>query len=464
MLRIWLFALFLAGALAGLRGVFGLATPADLLYQALAFFLGVPWVFNLVHALPFGGGAKYLLFGLSYLGLAAFLVGVRRWPPVFKVLAPGLFAAFFYTLLGYGPLGLGGGNFAYPPGPVFALALLVGGLWTGLTGGPSGADPGRRKTLVWLLLLPAGLSRARAQAASWIARLRGMPKEVTPVAEHYVVAKEVFPPRVRVQDYRLRVVGLVERPLTLDYEALRRMAFAEQPTALICISNPVGGDLMGSSRWRGVPLSAILERAGVRPRASELVLRARDNYTESVPLAFALEPGNILAIEQNGEPLVAKHGYPVRLLLPGLYGMKNVKWLSEIELADKNYLGFWERRGWSDEAVVQTMSRIDTPVATRLADGRYGIGGVAFAGRRGVARVEVSLDGGRTWDRAELKPPLGPHAWVLWGYRFSAKPGRYPAVVRAVDGEGRLQDPTPRRPLPDGATGYHRRTVVVPRG
>ena len=455
-------ALALVLGMAILRGAFGVATPADLLYQGLALLLGVPWIFNLVHALPFGGAAKYLLLGIAYLGFGGLLLAVRRLPRGLQALAPALAAALLFSLLGYGPLGTGGGNYAFPPAAIYGVALLVGVLW--VAGGRAApADPGRRRTLLWLALLPYGLARARAQAGSWIARLKGMPKEVTPVAEHYVVAKEVFPPRVRVEGYRLWVHGRVERALKLTYDELLELAAREQPTALICISNPVGGDLMGSSRWRGVPLAAILRRAGVRPEASELVLRARDNYTESVPLAFAQEEGNLLALFQNGEPLAARHGYPVRLLVPGLYGMKNVKWLTEIELVNYDYRGFWERRGWSDRAVVKTMSRIDTPIATRFADGTYGIGGVAFAGRRGVARVEVSLDGGKTWDQAELKPPLGPYAWVLWGYRFRARPGRYSAVVRAVDGEGNPQPAERRPPLPDGASGYHRRTIVVPR-
>lgn len=448
--------------MAALRGIFGVATPADLLFEGLALLLGVPWVFNLVHALPFGDAAKYPLFGASYLGFGAFLLATRRWPGPLRALAPGLLAALLYTLLGYGPFGAAGENLAFPPRAVYPVALLVGVLWA-WPDRPPMIDSGRRRTLAWLALLPLALTRARAGAGRWIARLRGMPKEATPVAEHYVVAKSVFPPRVRVADYRLRIHGLVEREVVLAYDELRSLAAVEQPTALICISNRVGGDLMGSSRWRGVPLAALLRMAGVRPEASELILRARDNYSESVPLAFALEEGNLLALFQNDEPLVARHGYPVRLLLPGLYGMKNVKWLAGIELANHDYKGFWERRGWSDRAVVKTMSRIDTPLATRFADGTYGIGGVAFAGRRGVARVEVSLDGGKTWNRAAIKPPPGPYAWVLWGYRFRARPGRYLAVVRAVDGEGNLQEATPRPPLPDGASGYHRRTIEVPR-
>ena len=455
-------ALVLLLGMAALRGFLGVATPVDLLYEGLALLLGVPWVFNLVHALPFGDAAKYLLFGASYLGFGAFLLLTRRWPGPLKALAPALFAALLYTLLGYGPLGLGGGNVALPGLEVYPVALGVGVLWA-WPGRLPPIDPGCRTTLAWLAFLPIALSRTWAEAGRWIARLRGMPKETTPVAEHYVVAKGVFPPRVQVAAYRLRIHGLVEREVVLSYDELLGLAFTEQPTALICISNRVGGDLVGSRRWRGVPLAALLRMAGVRPEASELILRAHDNYSESVPLAFALEDGNLLALFQNGEPLVARHGHPVRLLLPGLYGMKNVKWLAEIELVNHDYKGFWERRGWSDRAVVKTMSRIDTPVATPFADGTYGVGGVAFAGRRRVARVEVSLDGEKTWNPAAIQPPLGPYAWVLWGYRFRARPGRYPAVVRAVDGEGRLQEAAPSPPLPDGASGYHRRTIVVPR-
>ncbi|WP_456412476.1 sulfite oxidase, partial [Oceanithermus profundus] len=317
------------------------------------------------------------------------------------------------------------------------------------------------KGLALLAAAAAGpLRLARAAGDLW-GRIRGLSPEITPTEDHYQVSKNVVNPRLRADRWRFEIGGLVETPLTLTLEDLKALPAVERPSTLICISNPVGGKLVGNSVWTGVRLRDLLERAGVRPEATELVLRAADNYSDSFPLEAALYEETILAYLQNGEPLTPDHGFPARLLVPGIYGMKNVKWLTRIELAGEDYRGYWQKRGWSDRAVVRTMSRIDTGVATPTGDGRVAIGGVAFAGRRGVRAVEVSFDDGRSWQAAELKPGSSRITWTLWRYLWKAEPGTYAVTVRAVDGEGRTQDPTPRPPLPDGATGYHRRKVRV---
>ena len=201
--------------------------------------------------------------------------------------------------------------------------------------------------------------------------------------------------------------------------------------------------------------------AGVQAGASELILYADDNYSDSFPLEAAFREGTIIAYLQNGEPLTRDHGFPARVLVPGIFGMKNVKWVRELEVTDEAYLGYWQTRGWSDEATVQTMSRIDTPVTTKLEDGYAAIGGVAFAGIRGISRVEVSLDEGRSWQEAELKPALNDLSWNLWAYRWQADAASYTVQVRATDGNGQTQTAERNRPLPDGATGYHTRTINV---
>ncbi|MEK7848898.1 MAG: molybdopterin-dependent oxidoreductase, partial [Chloroflexota bacterium] len=187
-----------------------------------------------------------------------------------------------------------------------------------------------------------------------------------------------------------------------------------------------------------------------------------DDYSDSFPLEKALEPGTLLAHRMNGEPLTPPHGFPLRALVPGIYGMKNVKWLREIEVVDYDFQGFWQERGWSDQAVIKTISRLDLPGGGDYRAGEVAtIGGVAFAGGRGISRVEVSTDDGRTWKPAQVRPALSPYTWVLWLQQWSPAPGHYEILVRAADGLGQLQDAEEREPLPDGASGYHRIVVRV---
>ncbi len=458
---------------------FGLAAPPELLFAWLGHLLGVPWIFNLVHALPWGldAYAKYVLLATSYLIVAGFGALFARWAaarpwPVRLTAALALALAgtggVLLPLAGAGFFGLAPDNYAYPPGPALLVSLGLAAFFALLLGGTprreATADAGRRKSLKSLALFAAvaaaPLRLARAAEDLW-QRIRGLSPEITPTKDHYQVSKNVVNPKLRADRWRFEIEGLVQTPLTLTLEDLKALPAVERPSTLICISNPVGGKLVGNSVWTGVRLRDLLELAGVRPEATELVLRAADNYSDSFPLDAALYEETILAYLQNGEPLTSDHGYPARLLVPGIYGMKNVKWLTRIELVDQDYQGYWQKRGWSDRAVVRTMSRIDTGVATPTGDGRVVIGGIAFAGKRGIRAVEVSFDDGQSWRAAELKPSSSRITWTLWRYAWKAEPGRYTVTVRAIDGEGRTQDPTPRPPLPDGATGYHRRKVRV---
>jgi hypothetical protein len=191
-----------------------------------------------------------------------------------------------------------------------------------------------------------------------------------------------------------------------------------------------------------------------------VVLTGEDGYSDSFPLEKALEPGTLLAHHMNGEPLTPPHGFPLRALVPGIYGMKNVKWLKRIEVVDYDFKGYWQQRGWSDQAVIKTSSRIDLPgPGGYYPEEASAIGGVAFAGDRGISAVEVSTDGGRTWLPAEAKQALSPYTWVLWLREWHPTPGRYEVLVRAADGTGELQTAEHHRPLPNGASGYH--LVVV---
>lgn len=304
-------------------------------------------------------------------------------------------------------------------------------------------------------------------AQGLFARVQGLPAEVTSNDEFYVVSKNPpgFDPVVDVRKWKLEVAGLVGQPAQLTYDELRAFPSVERYHTLECISNEVGGDLISNAKWRGVRLADVLAQAGgVSPKAMRVAFRCADGYTESIPVAMALHPDAILAYEMNGERLPAKHGFPVRLLVPGLFGMKNPKWITRIEPVDYNFLGYWERSGWSDKASVQTMSKFTSPPAG--VAGRVGteviLGGLAYAGERGIREVQISPDNGRTWQSAEIKPPLGKYTWMLWAASWRPEsPGTYTLVVRARDGMGVLQSPTETATLPDGATGYHKIRVRV---
>lgn len=297
------------------------------------------------------------------------------------------------------------------------------------------------------------------------ARIAGHTPEITSVDDHYVVDINLLRPVVEASDWSLEVTGLVARPLRLGFAELqRRYEVVEEYSVLTCISNPVGGPLVGHSAWRGVRLRDILDDAGIDAAAADLVLRAADGYSESIPVDAARDPHVIVAFAHNGEPLTQEHGFPCRLRVPAIFGMKNVKWLQSIEAVRSDYRGYWQRRGWSDVATVVTHSRIDVAGD----DGRAALGeptwiaGVAWAGDRGISAVEVSTDGGRRWAEADLKQPVSDISWRLWAYRWTpAERGSHEILCRATDGAGRVQTGRSRRPHPLGATGFDGATVEV---
>lgn len=285
-----------------------------------------------------------------------------------------------------------------------------------------------------------------------------MPSEITPTDQFYVVSKNFFDPSVDIVGWRLEVGGLVQNDLSFNLDELKALPSVEQFTTLICISNQVGGDLVGNARWRGVPLGRLLAAAGLNQEVTEIGFLAADGYTESLPLERALRDEVMVAYEMNGEPLSRKHGSPARLLVPGIYGMKSVKWLTQVVAADADLLGYWQRRGWSDVAIVNTMSRIDVPVngADLSALAGVTLGGITFAGLSRVDKLEVSVDGGDTWQEAQLNRGLSPLTWQLWTWQWKDLPtGRAVIVVRATDGRGNIQTAQVRSPFPEGATGYH---------
>ncbi|MBI2848942.1 MAG: molybdopterin-dependent oxidoreductase [Chloroflexi bacterium] len=312
---------------------------------------------------------------------------------------------------------------------------------------------GTASKLVIDLIAKGGLRSARTSATSQL------PSEITPNKDFYTVSKNFIDPVVNVREWKLEVGGLVESPFALSYEQLKALPSVEQIHTLICISNEVGGDLISNAAWKGVPMRDLLRMAGVKDSVTEVKLTAWDDYTESFSIDKALEKGTVLAYEMNGEPLPPEHGFPARLLVPGIYGMKNVKWLTRIEAIDYDYKGFWQEQGWSDIAIIKTMSRIDVPSrfgGTFTLDEARSLGGIAFAGERGVSKVEISLDGGRTWEEGQVRKAPSPNTWVLWVRSWNdPQPGRYILKVRATDGKGQLQEDEYTDTLPDGASGYH---------
>jgi DMSO/TMAO reductase YedYZ molybdopterin-dependent catalytic subunit len=291
----------------------------------------------------------------------------------------------------------------------------------------------------------------------------GVPPEVTPNADFYTVSKNFADPRVRGDEWRLFISGEVRQAEAIPFEALGMLPQREQWQTLVCISNPVGGDFAGNALWRGVSVADVLALAGgPTTTAKVLVVRGADGYVDTIPLAKALEPTTLLVTHMNGETLPRAHGSPARLLVPGVYGLKNVKWVTNLDLVQDEVRGYWQQRGWTLTAAVKTTSRIDFPrrgaipaaAATRIA-------GMAFAGDRGISRVEVSDDGGQTWRVATLRLPKGPLSWVFWELPWNPQPAEYRLQVRATDGASTLQASAVAPSLPDGAAGWHQVNVRV---
>lgn len=288
-------------------------------------------------------------------------------------------------------------------------------------------------------------------------------RRLTRNEDHYTVDTTLIKPRVDAKTWTLEMTGAVEKPYRISYDELLDMEAVERPHTLECISNEIGGDLISTAIWVGVPMADLLARAVPKADAYDAVLTSVDGYSDSIRLAKALDPDTLVAYLMNGVTLPEEHGYPVRALIPGIYGMKNVKWLQRIELVTFDFQGYWMERGWSDVAAYNTHVRIDTPAsAPRTVDGRVVIAGIAFSGQRGIAKVEVSTDGEKTWSEAALEAPVGRHSWYRWRYAWTPPgAGRYRLVARATDGQGQTQTRVQRPPFPDGSSGYHAVEVSI---
>jgi DMSO/TMAO reductase YedYZ molybdopterin-dependent catalytic subunit len=281
---------------------------------------------------------------------------------------------------------------------------------------------------------------------------------ITPTGELFTTSYSSTP-HVDPATWHLIVGGLVERPVTLTYADLAAFEKVETARTLECIGNPVGGPQIGSPRWGGFLGRELWDRVGIRPDAVRARFRAADDYETSVDVHWITQPDVILATEINGEPLPAAHGFPLRILMPGLYGQKMPKWLTRIEFVDEIDLGYWESRGWSDTASVQTNSIILGPRALDpLAPGIVPVFGVAFAGLRQITGVDVRIDDGE-WLPASLLQDEPPLVWTQWSFDWPAQRGSHRIAVRATDDTGFVQTSeggsSPYGAFPNGADGIH---------
>jgi len=337
-----------------------------------------------------------------------------------------------------------------------ALATLGGtALWryrssqTSVAGGTTSVQTGTQSS--------ATASGATGSSAAASAPL------ITPNDAFYVVSKNLDDPVVQSANWQLSVTGLVGTPLRLSYQALTALPSVEQHRTFACISNDVGGSLMSNARWRGVPLATLLDQAGADTTAAFILFRSVDGYTESLPMTVARQDTSLVAYQMNGVALSAQHGFPARVVVAGRYGMKQPKWLTEITVAKDDDPGFWERQGWDEQAVVRTTSRIDAlKDGDAVAKGPISVSGVAYAGDRGIKRVEVQIEPGGAWQEAAVQQVDAVSTWVAWQYAWTpASPGSYQISVRATDGTGMLQDAKSQDSFPLGATGLHTVSVQV---
>lgn len=314
----------------------------------------------------------------------------------------------------------------------------------------------------------AGVEPVRRQpppgAGASFGRVEGLTPVVVPNEDFYRIDTALTVPAVDPATWRLRVTGMVDRDVELTYDDLLGMDLVEAYVTLACVSNEVGDDLVGNAEWLGVPLPHVLDRAGVADGATQLVGRAVDGWTAGFPTELAFDGRDaMVAVGMNGEPLPAEHGFPARLIVPGLYGyVSATKWLTELELTTFGaFDAYWIPRGWAERGPIRTQSRIDVPPGgEQVAAGRVVVAGVAWAGHRGISAVEVRVDDG-AWRDCELTEPLSQDAWRQFRRTVALPPGEHTLAVRATDGDGRVQTARSSPPRPDGATGRHRVSVTV---
>ena len=286
---------------------------------------------------------------------------------------------------------------------------------------------------------------------------------ITPNAVFYRIDTALSFPRINIGSWKVTISGMVDKERSFTYDELLALPQVERMVTMCCVSNEIGGEYVGNAVWRGVLLADLLHQAGVHPDAKQVYSTSLDGWTCGFPVAAALDGRDaMIAVGMNGQTLPLEHGYPARLVVPGLYGyVSATKWLSKIELTTWDREGYWVPRGWSSEGPVKTQSRIDVPFDGRSLDaGKQPIAGVAWAQHRGIEKVEVRVDGGK-WITARLGTDVTEDAWRQWLVEWDATPGRHEIEVRATDKTGDTQTEKVTDVAPNGATGHHTITVDV---
>jgi DMSO/TMAO reductase YedYZ molybdopterin-dependent catalytic subunit len=450
------------------------------------FVATVPTVITIIGALLAGSVVSGLLLRAAEMPAAE-----PAWEPI-EVGAPGTAPSPILRSRETGPEGgisVGRGGFLLLGGAAAAAGLVAVGVGRLLAGGaaqgaakpkklnlpetPAGKNPagkgeeeGAQKGGAGKTVKHETLPNPPADASIDVP---GMPELITPASSFYLIDTALTSPRIDVNSWKLSVKGAVDNPVEFSYSDLLGMSTREADITLSCVSNTIGGGLVSNGRWTGVLLSDVLAEAGVSRdkitnASRQLVGRSVDGFTTGFMTDIALDGRDALvAFGLNGSELPVKHGYPVRLVIPGLYGyISATKWLTEIELTNWNFDAYWIQRTWSKEGPVKTQSRIDTVQAgDNLSAGKNPIGGVAWAPHRGIERVEVSTDDGETWNTASLAKQLAEDTWRQYVYDWDATPGDYTLQVRATDGNGETQTSAEAPPHPSGATGYHTIDVSV---
>ncbi|MDQ6672857.1 MAG: molybdopterin-dependent oxidoreductase [Chloroflexota bacterium] len=486
-------ALAMTGLLLLLRATLGVATPSEMVGDRLTAFISIKQFFSLLD--QFGGysglkqaGGGGVIAGQLVVGtLAGVLFGAlmeeRRAP---APLVAGVIVGVLWLL----SLGLLWPNLATnyagrPPGAArvttslgllvayaaYGLVLVLGfRLLRGPLGGkaPAGvASAGRRAVLMGgagtvLAIATGALLRQFVQRATFSydgTEYRGTDVQpITPNDRFYTVTKNIVDPDPSASVWRLEIGGLVDRPQTYDFNALAALpSTTTQETTLMCISNYLGGGLMSNAQWKGLPLRDLLSASGPQAAGTHVTFYGADGYTVSYSIDKAMEPTTFVAYEMNGAPLPPHHGYPARVLSPGLFGLNSVKWVTRIELVAQHVKGFYEQQGWGPSFVIPNRSTFFSgDFETPLTPGEsIPIRGNAFAGNRGVASVDVSPDGGRTWLPARIDYPGTDLTWAFW--TFDWRPlgaGAHTLVARMTDRQGGVQTGEYRDTAPQGATGY----------
>jgi DMSO/TMAO reductase YedYZ molybdopterin-dependent catalytic subunit len=344
------------------------------------------------------------------------------------------------------------------------LAAVTGGAALAGTGGRVLAARSGGGLSPTTVRLPNPTGPAAPVPSATAVQVAGVTPFITPNRDFYRIDTALVVPRLDAARWRLRVHGLVDHAFDLSYRDLLDAPLIERTVTLTCVSNEVGGALAGTATWLGLPLATVLARAGVHPEADMLLSRSADGFTASTPLSAMLDGRDaMLAVGMNGAPLPAEHGFPARLVVPGLYGFVSAtKWVVDLEITRFDRAqAYWTRRGWATHAPIRTASRIDVPRSfARIAAGPTPVAGVAWAQHRGITRVQVSVDGG-SWHDARLADVLDTDTWRQWVWTWNATPGMHTLQVRAADATATVQPQTRRPPKPDGATGWHSVAVQV---